>query len=273
MTTTTTTTHQQRPHVVFITGASSGIGRSLSLSYASKYSTTYKKPLTLLLTARRLPQLESLKTEIESLYPTIKVHIASLDVTDYKMVFTVFNQMKKLVDGGIVDVVVANSGVSDGNKVAGSWEVFEMHRRCVETNVVGLMATVNVALEHFLEVGKGQIVGIGSVAASRGSPYIAAYAASKAAVHTYLEGIRDEVAGKNITVTTIHPGFIDTEINRELKSRPFVISGEKGGEIILNRIERKFNVATVPFWPWKIVSIIMAWIPGWIMLKTMKDSI
>jgi short-subunit dehydrogenase len=93
----------------------------------------------------------------------------------------------------------------------GSWEAYQKQERCIQVNVMGLMATVNAAMEHFKEVKEGgQVVGIGSVAAFRGAAQLSAYGASKAFVETYMEGVRNEVLSakkeeglKDVVVTTI----------------------------------------------------------------------
>jgi hypothetical protein len=83
------------------------------------------------------------------------------------------------------------------------------------------MATVDAAMAYFLQQGKGHIVGTCSVAAFRGLPRNASYSASKAGFAVYLEAVRAEVFRKDIDVTVLYPGFIDTPLNQMLPKRPF----------------------------------------------------
>src|SRR5688572_12235323 len=145
---------------------------------------------------------------------------------------------------GGLDIVVANSGIGGATPIGrGS---FEAARRVIETNLLGAMATVDAAVELFYRQGHGHIVGVTSVAAVRGLPMQGAYSASKSGLSRYLEAVAAEVQGKGIVVTDLAPGFIDTEINRHMPSRPFVVSAEKGTEAMVSLIERKVGFAYVP---------------------------
>jgi NAD(P)-dependent dehydrogenase (short-subunit alcohol dehydrogenase family) len=100
-----------------------------------------------------------------------------------------------------------------------------------------------------------------SVAGVRGLPGSGSYSASKAAVAVYLESVRAETHREPITVTTIAPGYIDTPINRDMKSRPFVIGVDKGGRITADLIERGVGYATVPRMPWTLVAPLLRVLP------------
>ena len=92
-------------------------------------------------------------------------------------------------------------------------------------------------------------------------PKNSAYSASKAGFATYLEAVRVELYRKNIHVTVLYPGYIDTPINQMLKRRPFLISAEKGAAIIAQMIEKKVKSSTVPVYPWNIVGRLMKILP------------
>ncbi|KAJ3410515.1 hypothetical protein HDV05_003672 [Chytridiales sp. JEL 0842] len=270
----TTSPVADQTKVVFITGATSGLGRTLAVSYAEHYSQKLKKPLVLVLTGRRVERLQEVKTEIEGKWTGVRVEYAKLDVTVPTQVFSVFNSFVQSL--GHIDVCVANSGVADDMAAVGSLEAFEKQNVCVQTNIVGLMATVNAAMGHFKERRRGQLVGMGSVAAFRGAAQLSAYGASKAFVETYFEAVRNEIITqgyKDIIVTTIHPGFIDTEINREFEYRPFVIEGPKGGRLLMQSIESKTRWTFVPYFPWFILARLMAIIPGWIFRASWKRGL
>ncbi len=144
---------------------------------------------------------------------------------------------------------------------------FEKARRTIEVNLIGAIATVDAAVAHFLKRGKGHIVGTSSVAAFRGMPRNSAYSASKAGFAVYLETVRVELLKKNIHVTVLYPGYIDTPLNQMLKKRPFLISPEKGAAIIANLIEKKVKSSTVPIFPWNIIGRVMKILPAKVIAK------
>jgi len=238
---------------VIITGASSGIGKEVARLYANAGA-------DIALTARRVDALENLSKEIKSKDVHGKVLYSALDVSDYDKNFRVISKL--VADLGGIDLIILNAGISTSSSFGG--RSFEADRKVIETNLIGAMAGVEAVLPYFKNQGFGQIVGISSVASFRGLPGSASYSASKAGLSTYLEALRGEVSGFGIQVTVIHPGFIDTPINNQMKSRPFVISVEKGAEKIYNRIESKVNSATVPWFPWAIIGYVMKRIPEFI---------
>ncbi len=133
------------------------------------------------------------------------------------------------------------------------------------------MATVDAAIECWRTEpprGPRRVVGITSVAGFRGLPGSSAYSASKAGFSTYLEAVRAEVRDLGIDVVDIAPGFIDTPINRDLPSRPFVIDADDGARRIADLIERGVWSSTVPVWPWTAIGWLMRRIPdgAWVRL-------
>jgi short-subunit dehydrogenase len=236
---------------VFITGASSGIGRALALELAGR-------GYDLFLTARRHDVLEELRAEIGRAHPNRRVEVRRLDVTDD---VDVANSIAEAADQlGRVDIVVANAGLAASPRV-GSGRI-ERDRAIVETNLIGAIATIDAAVALFRrQGGDGQVVGISSVAGVRGLPGSASYSASKAGVAVYLESVRAETHREPITVTTLAPGYIDTPLNRDAKSRPFLIDVEKGARITADLIERGAGYATVPRFPWNVLRRVLRVIP------------
>jgi NAD(P)-dependent dehydrogenase (short-subunit alcohol dehydrogenase family) len=249
---------------VFITGASSGIGRALALELA-------RRGYDLFLSARRLDALEHVRREIAGAAPGCRVEIRELDVTDYADVATAIAEAAQQL--GRCDIVVANAGV--GNSGAVGEGNMERARLIVDTNLIGAMATVDAAVALFRrQDGGGQIVGVGSVAGVRGLPRSSSYSASKAGLAVYLESVRAETYGEPITVTTLAPGYIDTPLNEDVKSRPFLIDVEKGARIMADLIERRVRYATVPRFPWTLVKPLLRVLPtGWLARRTpQRDS-
>lgn len=234
---------------VFITGASSGLGRQMAIEFS-------RRGYRLALAARRLDVLKQLQAELEK-NGTSQIFVAALDVTDDAAVAKVFAQA--LAQLGSLDIVVANAGIGHHGFIGKL--PFARVRTTINTNVTGFMATVDAAMHCFREQGYGHLVGISSVAAFRGMPAGAVYCASKAAVSTYLEALRAETYNSPILVTTLSPGFINTPINQGATSRPFLISVETGGKLLVDLIEQKVQTATVPRWPWALVARLLAVLP------------
>ena len=235
------------PKSILITGASSGIGRTLAFEFS-------RRGYALGLCARRLELLESLRDELgrES-----QVAIAKLDVADLERVPEVLHKLADELGG--VQIVIANAGV--GERSYPGEGTFHLDSKVIEINVIGAMATIDAGTEILKKEGGGQIVGISSVAGFRGLSTTPAYSASKAALSTYMEGIRNNLKQHKIAVTVLNPGFIDTPINTHRKSRPFLISAEKGARLMADMIEKKVWSSTVPVWPWALITKLMRLIP------------
>lgn len=186
--------------VVWITGASSGIGKALALSFA-------KEGANLALSARRKDQLELLAESLK-VYNT-DAFVIPCDVTKEEQVEIA---MLAIIDHfGKLDVAVANAGFGVLGKVeelhAADWS------RQFETNVTGLAITAKNAIPH-LKKTKGRLALIGSVAAYLSLPGGAAYGASKAAVKAIGDTLRLELIDDGVSCTTLHPGFVESNIAR-----------------------------------------------------------
>jgi len=115
-------------------------------------------------------------------------------------------------------------------------------------------------------LGRGTIVGIGSVAGDRGRAPNPVYCASKAGFHAYLEALRNRVAKLGVKVVTIKPGFVDTAMTQGKEGLFWVISADRAAEIILNKARRGVVAAYVPA-RWRIVMTIVRSIPSFIFSK------
>lgn len=248
----------QKQPVVFITGASSGLGMEMAREFS-------RRGYRLALAARRKEALVSLQTELSRLSGT-DVHCYRLDVTYPERVEKVLQQAQQ--DMGQLDVVIANAGVGEGHYIGrGPWEAVE---RMVSTNITGLMATLEVAARLFLEQGSGQLVAISSVAGFRGLPRSAVYCATKSAVLTYMDALRIEMRNQPIGVTTIAPGFIDTPINEGMPFRPFLIDAETGARKMVDAIVARKRFAFVPGYPWLILARLLRCLPDPLLYKLLK---
>jgi short-subunit dehydrogenase len=183
--------------VVFITGASSGIGAALARELAAHGA-------KLALVARRRERLEELATKLGA---RVKVTTAAADVTQDGALEAAARAAEEAL--GSIDVVIANAGFG----VIGRFErlTLDDYRRQMETNVFGVLRTIYATLPA-LKRSRGRLAIIGSVSGHVPTPPASAYAMSKFAVRALAECLRDELAPDGITVTLISPGFVATEI-------------------------------------------------------------
>jgi short-subunit dehydrogenase len=233
---------------VMITGATRGLGEGLARQFAAR---GYK----LAITGRKAEDLESLKAALQSVSP--QVCARTLDVTDFDTVPIVLRECAEELGG--LDILIVNAGVAIAAR-AGKGK-FEQMRATIDVNLTGAIATADAAIELFREQGRGQLVGISSVAALRGIPGQGAYSATKAGFSKYLEALRCETYKEDISITELAPGYIDTDLNRSLASRPFVVSAEKGTRIMADLIEKRVSFRYVPPWPWSLVAQFMKLLP------------
>jgi short-subunit dehydrogenase len=245
--------------VVFLTGASSGIGYALALELA-------QRGYDLVLTARRAEMLGELKQQIDSRFPGRKVDVRALDVTRYADVAPAIEEAARA--HGRLDIVIANAGIGSTGRIGEGH--FDGDRAVIETNVIGAMATLDAAVTLFRRQGRGQVVAISSVAAARGLPTSASYSASKAAIAVYADALRAELHGSGIRVTTLYPGYIDTPINQHMPDRPFLIPVDKGARIVASLIERGVKNSTVPVFPWNLVWYLLKCVPTAILARAVK---
>jgi NADP-dependent 3-hydroxy acid dehydrogenase YdfG len=222
--------------VVFITGASSGIGCELARQLAAKGA-------TLGLLARRREMLDDLVAEVEK-YGGIARRYAA-DVTDKNSVFAAAEDLRK--EFGKIDVLIANAGIAGGGVHAQDLQP-ENFSQVININLLGAVNSVAAVLPQMLERKSGQLVAISSLAAYRGLPKSAAYCASKAAMTALFESLRVDLKNTGIAVTTIHPGFIKTPLTAGREKRmPFLMELPDATAKIVRIIERKKKIAAFPF--------------------------
>lgn len=234
---------------ILITGGSTGIGAALALEFARR---GYKVAVA----ARRTDKLEELLPRLQSAGAAAAVAI-ELDVAQTESIPAAIDRATQAL--GRLDVVVANAGIAHVTP-AGKGRMPQI-RETINVNLLGAIATIEAALPVFRSQGAGHVVGITSVAGARGLAGFSAYSASKAGLRRYLQSLRAELHGSQITVTELAPGFIDTDINRGLGSRPFVIPVEKGAALMARMIERRVGMRWVPVLPWALLAPLVKILP------------
>jgi short-subunit dehydrogenase len=245
---------------IFITGASAGLGEGMARRFAAQGR-------DLALVARREDRLGTLKEELLAAHPGIRVETAPLDIDDVDAVARVVPELAGRLGG--IDRFIANAGLGKGTPVGTGSP--GPNRRVLYTNVIGTHATCEAAVELLRAQGTGHLVVISSVAGTRGMGGTrTAYATSKRADAILAEGIRAELLGsretRRIKVTTIHPGFIATDINVGRRG-PFTVDLDTGVDALVAAIEREPVRAYVPEWPWRPIAALLRVLPLRVMAK------
>ena len=229
--------------VVMITGASAGIGRGLALEIAARGG-------NLGLLARREDLLAAIVEEVRAL--GIKAVFATADVRDAKAVREAADRFRREL--GPIDILIANAGIGTSDH---SVRLTPEHAaKVININVLGAVNSVSAVLPEMVERGQGRLVAISSLAAYRGVAKSAAYCASKAALSAYFESLRIDLRQTGVAVTTIHPGFIKTELTAGRKAKmPYLMELDTGVKKIVTAIEKEKK--TYAF-PWQLATIVRA---------------
>lgn len=236
---------------ILVTGASSGLGRGMAREFAARGR-------DLALAARRTDRLEELRDELLAAHPGITVAVRTLDVTDHDDVFAAFRELDAELGG--LDRVIVNAGLGKGQPLGTGY--FRANAQTASTNFLGALAQAEAALELFRPRDAGHLVLVSSVSAVRGMPRnMTTYAASKAAVASLGEGLRADLADTGITVSTLFPGFIRSEINENVKKVPFIVDTDIGCRALVKAIEKEPAKAYVPSWPWTPIAAAMKVLP------------
>jgi len=231
-----------------ITGASSGLGAEMARQFAAKGH-------ELALVARRRERLAELRDSL----PGARVLIQALDVDDHDAVFRVFAELDDAIGG--LDRVIVNAGIGKGAPVGTGR--FDVNKQTITTNLLSALAQCEAAMQLFRARGRGHLVVVSSMSAVRGMPKaMTAYSASKAGIAAVAEGLRAELLGTPIKVTTLFPGYIRSEMNEQVAQRtPLMSSTEDGVRAMVRAIEKQVATAAVPAWPWRPLGVVLRHAP------------
>ena len=231
---------------ILITGASSGLGKGMAIEYA-------KQGRNLALCARRMRKLEQVKQQLLEINPNITVSIKKLDVNDHDEVFEVFDAFKTKF--GQLDRIIINAGMGKGASIGTGY--FKANKQTAETNFIAALAQAEAAMEIFRAQNSGHLVTISSISAVRGfRRALNVYAATKAGLTSLTEGIRIDVMDTPIKVSCIHPGFIESNMNKRVKNVPFIVDSDTGCKALVKAIDKEKANAYVPSWPWALIQLI-----------------
>lgn len=188
---------------IMITGASSGIGKAMAYTFA-EYGDN------VIITGRRKDKLDEIKSDLERTF-NVQVHVYNFDITDIESVIS--NCQKILQDLGTVHILINNAGLALGLDKFQDYDLTDM-MTMVDTNIKGLLTVTRQILPQMVEMNEGHIINIGSTAGIYAYAGAAVYAATKSAVKFLSDGIRIDTIEKNIKVTTLQPGIVETDFSQ-----------------------------------------------------------
>jgi short-subunit dehydrogenase len=244
--------------VAVVTGASSGIGWALARALAAQGASVG-------LVARRREALEQLGAEIAEAGGRAAVAVA--DVADRSAVVTAIRDLASRL--GPVDLLVANAGVGAPTRLD-PFNVPEIEKM-IRVNTLGTIYAIEAVLPDMLRRGRGHLAAVSSLGAYKGLPGESAYCASKAAINAFLEGLRIQLRGKGITVTTICPGFVRTPMTSVNEfSMPFVMEADEAARRIVAALRRRAKVYDFP-WQMSLLMKLTRWLPDWALARAMAS--
>jgi serine 3-dehydrogenase len=188
--------------IVCITGASSGIGEACAKAFAAQ-------GCHLILAARRIERLERLGAELSTAHG-VRVHTLRLDVRDQEAVTRAFSSLSG--EWKAIDILVNNAGLSRGlvNLQEGSIQDWE---EMIDTNIKGLLYVTRAVLPDMIQRNRGHIINMGSIAGHQLYPKGNVYCATKFAVDALNQGLRMDLLGTSVRVSSVDPGLVETEFS------------------------------------------------------------
>jgi short-subunit dehydrogenase len=189
-----------KDQVIWITGASSGIGEALAYAFD-------KEGARLILSGRREAELERVKRNCQAAQD--RIFILPLDLSSFDSLAEKVNVAER--EFGRIDILINNGGITQRSLVKDT--LFDVDRAIMNTNYFGTVALTKAVLPGMLARKSGHIVVVSSLMGYLDTPFRSGYAASKHALHGYFDSLRTEVWRENIKVTIICPGFIKTNIS------------------------------------------------------------
>ena len=236
--------------LVFITGASSGIGQALAARYA-------QAGWRLALVARRTADMQAW-ADAQGYGPQ-RCRVYGADVAEVDSIVAAGQAC--IQAQGLPDVVIANAGISIGMDTAEPEDI-HVKARTFAINNTGLAATFHPFVAGMIARGSGSLVGIASVAAIRGLPGHGAYCASKAGVVAYCESLRGELRSTGVKVVTLLPGYVDTPLTRQNRyGMPFLLSAEAFAERAFRAIAAQTSYRVIP-WQMGVVAKLLRLLPN-----------
>jgi short-subunit dehydrogenase len=234
---------------IVVVGATDGLGKALAAEYASRGG-------WVALVGRGREKLEAVRAEIAGRFPDATVTAVACDLRERERIAPAFREAVASI--GHCDLFLFNAGVMfHGDGVTSEPE---RDRETMEVNAVAAVEMLGYAANYFRAAGRGQIAGISSIAGDRGRKGNPAYNASKAALTTYLEGLRNRLFPYGVTVSTVKPGFIGTKMTAGKAGLFWVVAPEEAARIVADRLERRHEVFYV-YRRWGLLGLALRHVP------------
>lgn len=238
---------------ILIIGAGSDIAKSLAREYAAAGNSLY-------LAGRNTDRIESLANDLRIRHG-VEVLVQELDVLATESHEVFFNTLPALPTG-----IIAVAGYLGDQKIAE--HDFGETRKIIDTNFTGIVSLLNIGANRLQAAGRGFIIGISSVAGDRGRKSNYIYGSSKAALTTYLSGLRNRLCDSNVHVMTVKPGFVETRMTAGMKlPRALTAQPEQVARDIF-RAQQKRRSVIYTRGIWRLIMLVILHIPENIFKKT-----
>ena len=232
---------------ILIVGATSAIAEATDRRFAKNGDRLY-------LVARNPERLEAVASDLKT-HGATQVQTVVLDANDTTKHAELISQAETTMEG-LDTILIAHGTLSDQKACEAS---FDETLKELQTNCLSVISLLTHVANRFEKQKHGTIVVISSVAGDRGRQSNYVYGTAKAAVSTFLQGLRNRLYRSGVTVITIKPGFVDTPMTANFRKGMLWASSEKISEGIYRAIQRKSNVVYLPwFWRWimQLIKII-----------------
>jgi NADP-dependent 3-hydroxy acid dehydrogenase YdfG len=253
------TIFSRREKIVFITGASSGLGAGLAERFV-------RDGHVVIATARRKDRLDALAARLNSIGPGRCVAYVC-DVQSEMAVIAAVNWAESEI--GAIDIMIANAGVSESTSAEQADT--EKVRAVLHQNVLGVVHAFHAVIPGMCRRKSGQLVCMSSLAAYRGLPGAGAYCASKAAVSALSESYRMDLRPFGVVVTLLQPGWIQTPLtDRNQYAMPFRLSLDVGVSVLYKAILAQKAVLSFP-WPLAMSVRVLRLLPAWLYDRVLRN--
>lgn len=235
---------------VVLVGATDGIGRALGREYL-------ERGWSVGVVGRDPVKLEQVLGDLRDEVPAGTVAGVVADVTDRERAGEAFAGILRAL--GQMDLLIYCAGVMpDGDDVDTR---VRAAAAMLDVNVLGAIHWLELGADYLADLGRGRLAAIGSVAGERGRKGAPAYAASKAALHQYLEGLRHRLHGTGVGVSVVKPGWVSTRMLGEgPAASPMTVTPERAARIIAAKLARGREAFFVPWW-WGVVALVVKLLP------------
>jgi 3-hydroxy acid dehydrogenase / malonic semialdehyde reductase len=189
-------------HIVLITGASSGIGAACARIFAPAGA-------KLILAARRWERLQMLASELNQIFG-VQIHLLQMDVRDRSAVESAISSLPP--DWSDIDILINNAGLSRGLDKLHTGD-FQDWEEMIDTNIKGLLYLSRYVVPGMVSRSRGHVINLGSIAGHQTYPGGNVYCGTKAAVRAISEGLKQDLLGTPVRVTSVDPGMVETEFS------------------------------------------------------------